>query len=416
MNKLKENFEKFLPINRKEKFYTATVLPQIICYENFKYFHLFTKLIDNFNFNLNLMPDIHKNNIQFLTEYSLKESLFTKVSQNKFINPPKTKETPDLLILITEPQLILIVAEAKMYSSSNAYELANQMKQQKKVIDSIKNTFHISTHNIFHFGLVPSKMINKQNFKYPIIYWEEILEAYKNILNDNYFYNVLKLAIENYDTLSSKSSFSSSGQNMETRLNGEEIVNLVKKGENFLVGRAGGLRGKNLIKDKNSGEWSTYSYEVNFSNINPPNVNWFTAKEFVSFLGEKITTSKQVNLERFSFNNNKSDKGIWHFSHLGLDYFLEISTRLGYGATLDVPIELVYIGATGVPYIEKRNGRNVNPNWAVIMKDGRELRAKNYGGNKLTEPGLWDPSNCNIFLWEEIRSYFREITKVKNTE
>lgn len=68
MNRLAQNFHKYLPLNRKEKFYTATVLPQIICSDNFRNFRLFLDLIPNMQPKLVVLPDATANNILFLTE------------------------------------------------------------------------------------------------------------------------------------------------------------------------------------------------------------------------------------------------------------------------------------------------------------------------------------------------------------
>ena len=37
-----------LPLNRKERFYTGTVFPMIVCRDNFKYFDVFTSLIPGY--------------------------------------------------------------------------------------------------------------------------------------------------------------------------------------------------------------------------------------------------------------------------------------------------------------------------------------------------------------------------------
>jgi len=37
-------FDMRLPLNRKEVYFTATVLPAIICADGFEHFHLFLKL------------------------------------------------------------------------------------------------------------------------------------------------------------------------------------------------------------------------------------------------------------------------------------------------------------------------------------------------------------------------------------
>ncbi len=43
-----------------------------------------------------------------MTEYSLKESRVEKYFIDKFPDEPESKETPDVVILITEPEIKLI--------------------------------------------------------------------------------------------------------------------------------------------------------------------------------------------------------------------------------------------------------------------------------------------------------------------
>jgi|GEM_PF-6457331 len=97
----------------------------------------------------------------------------------------------------------------------------------------------------------------------------------------------------------------------------------------------------------------------------------------------------------------------WHFSHLGKGYFLEVSRLLGFGRTLEAPIQIIYIGKSGVAYIEKNRGRMVNPNWAVILENGEKLRYQR-NRNEGVLPGLWNTSNCHFFLWNDIREYFTD--------
>lgn len=94
----------------------------------------------------------------------------------------------------------------------------------------------------------------------------------------------------------------------------------------------------------------------------------------------------------------------WHFSHLEHDYFLRIAQNLRAMNIRKAEIEDVYIGCTGVAYVEKRNGRKVNPNWCIRMRDGKEFKYGVPTRNSL-EPGLWDLSKCIHYKWSEIVDY-----------
>ena len=291
MENLEKNFNEYLPLNRKERFYTGTILPSIICFQNFEYIHLFFRLIEKFPQNIKIQPDSIQNNIQFLTEYSLKES--ANFIQKNFDNLPSTKDTPDLVILITKPELYLIVIEAKMFSSATIDEFNNQIKAQKKIIDCIRTNLKIKEHNIFHIGLVPQKYFpNSIHKNCQMLYWEDIIDSYQSILSKNYFLETLKLALNNYSLLKSNNDGSSYGKNMESRLTGFEIIKRSKSGEAFFVGRNKGINGPELKNDKDSGRWESYKYEVNFTAKTPPNRNWFSSGEFVKFINTETIHSK----------------------------------------------------------------------------------------------------------------------------
>lgn len=71
-NKLKEVLAVELPINRKEKFYTATILPSLLFHNGLSNLFTFLKQIQGFPKDINE----HNTNDQFLfyTEYNLQQS------------------------------------------------------------------------------------------------------------------------------------------------------------------------------------------------------------------------------------------------------------------------------------------------------------------------------------------------------
>ena len=297
-----------------------------------------------------------------------------------------------------------------MYSRITPGELNIQMTNQTWVIDAIKKAVSINNENCFHVGIVPEKLIPiKDSSHYPLIYWEEIIAAYNDLLVDNYFLNVLQIAIDKFDQLqsSSKNGALSFGKNMELKIMGEKIIELQEAGERFWVGRSGGLLGDKIKVDISSGGWKTFEYEVNFSSKHAPNRNWFRsdlfAKQVLRYAAKSDTIFKKVDSLLSNEEGDLIDQ--WHFSHLGRDYFLDIAFKVGFGRTLDVPIYLVYVGKTGVAYAEKKKGRNVNPNWSVVTKDGKNLRCGNKTGY-IVESGLWNRKRCVVLNWEEIREFF----------
>ncbi|MBK8661780.1 MAG: hypothetical protein IPN18_08220 [Ignavibacteriales bacterium] len=106
-------------------------------FRQFQEFPTVLDLIPNMIPKLVVLPDATANNILFLTEYSLKESLVEEHHKTVFSGQYETKDTPDLVILITEPKPLLIVIEAKMFSSATSSDINQQLSKQKWVIDEL---------------------------------------------------------------------------------------------------------------------------------------------------------------------------------------------------------------------------------------------------------------------------------------
>ncbi len=276
----------WLPLNRKERYYTATVLPAIICSDNFKHFGLFLKL-------LNLEAELPEGtgeglNIQFFTEYSLKESIFDPEAKARFPEPPLTNEMPDIMILINGSAPLLIAIEAKMYDAVSESDLLAQMDRQfSAILRPLKEKWPAL--KVVHAALVPQTM--KQNFVElpgrPIITWEEVHEAYKDVGNAHYFVEVLWTAISQYEVLKSPPGFLGFGAHAHGRMSGQEILDRFQKGtcEFQTMGRLAGLRGQKFLHDIAQGHWREQKYEVNESG-DPETIgwNWFRIEDFVKLV------------------------------------------------------------------------------------------------------------------------------------
>lgn len=103
---------------------------------------------------------------------------------------------------------------------------------------------------------------------------------------------------------------------------------------------------------------------------------------------------------------NQKQNDPWHFSHLGERYFLRISNLVESLPNRNTKIEELYIGCTGVEYAEIHNGRQINPNWCVKMKNGDQFKYGTPTGNIL-EVGLWNLSRCTHFKWAEIVDFYK---------
>lgn len=85
MATLVELLDRPLPLNRKERFYTGTVLPAIMCADNFAHLGRVSELLPTGPLEVRADPD--DCTVVFFTEYSLTESLVGQ-SAKRFGDPP----------------------------------------------------------------------------------------------------------------------------------------------------------------------------------------------------------------------------------------------------------------------------------------------------------------------------------------
>lgn len=275
-----------LPLNRKEAYFTATVLPAIICADNFKYFDRFLDLLGVGDTPTDVCAD--NANIQFFTEYSLAEAIYDDVSKDRLPRAPRSKERPDVLIFIEAPEPVLIVVEAKLYSNFQAFDLNKQMKDQNEHIVAYLQTRWPGLRTV-HAALLPRKMKEGLGNSGPrlIVTWEEILDKYKDVESARYFHEILDIALRNYEILKADTTPS----NGDDELAGEEIWRNSQNGtlKFQTMGRQGGLHGDALQDDIATGGWKEQHYFVRAS-PDPHNANWFHISEFVDLVSRKSTT------------------------------------------------------------------------------------------------------------------------------
>src|SRR6266511_3351664 len=115
-----------LPLNRKERFYTGTVFPAIVCAEGFAYFGRLANVIPGCPaFQVDARP--RSANVQVFTEYGLWESIFGEAARKRFTVPPTARDTPDILVYLAVDPPVLIALEAKMYDRPTREALQEQM-------------------------------------------------------------------------------------------------------------------------------------------------------------------------------------------------------------------------------------------------------------------------------------------------
>src|SRR4051794_6988663 len=103
---LAELFATALPINRKERYYTGTVLPALLCADSMR--HL-SRLIDHLGLpELDIRVSPSDCTLEFFTEYSPVESAVGPAKGDFAGLAHLPKDTPDVVIFVSQPTPTLI--------------------------------------------------------------------------------------------------------------------------------------------------------------------------------------------------------------------------------------------------------------------------------------------------------------------
>ena len=271
-----------LPLNRKEAFFTATVLPAILCADSFKHFDRFLNLLDVRDIPID--SGVEQANIQFFTEYCLAESIYGDVP--KFPDAPRERVRPDMMIFIEGPEPLLIAIEAKLYASTQASDLNMEMENQEKHVLSYLRKRWPGLRTV-HAALLPEAMKREIGnlVARRIVTWEGILDKYKDVESARYFHEILRIALCDYETLRANPS----PPNGDGELTGAEILRRHQNGdlEFQAMGRQGGIDGRPLKDDVAKNRWQKHRYYVRRPSAVLHTTNWFLVSEFVALVSRK---------------------------------------------------------------------------------------------------------------------------------
>jgi hypothetical protein len=266
-----------LPFNRKERYFTGTVLPMLVCVDNFAHFGRLTELVGLGRIDVDARPS--SANVQFFTEYSFVESVVGE-AKARFPGAPTRKDTPDVLIYVAGPRRALIAIEAKMYDRPTTAELNEQLGAQAALVRYIAGRLDVEAAGIAHVALLPAALASELGkLVVATVTWERLLETYADVAPP-YFLEVLRVALARYNQLVSPRP--TWGANAETKRTGAEIYERYQTGALTTpwMGRQSGLNGAELAKDIASGTWRSQLYECSSKPVQ--NKNWFTVAEFVA--------------------------------------------------------------------------------------------------------------------------------------
>ncbi len=267
-----------LPFNRKERYYTGTVLPGIVAGCELGHLHLFLELC-GLDPSVTRDPANDDSEVQFFTEYGFAESV---THDDEWDDYAGGRDTPD--VVIAGPNW-LVAVEAKMYANQGAASLEVQTQRQQELVDLWAATLGIVEDNAKLVYLLPGDYAaTLTGLTRPVVTWEQVIDAYEDV-GSRYWLDVLRQAIDRYPQLVATGH--GGGTNSDAMLTGEEIVSGIAEGtlEYSWIGRRGGRSGAAFQADCSSGGWRTHRYEVRESPPEESNPNWWPIADFPGDVG-----------------------------------------------------------------------------------------------------------------------------------
>lgn len=269
-------FGKGLPINRKERYYTGTVLPMIVASDGFKHFGKFLALC-GVQENVAVQANPDAGNVQFFTEYGFEESLKDEADKLRF-GKTGGRHAPDLVVYVEGERSLLLCVEAKVFSRPSKADLQVQLREQKELLQVMQQGIQTAP-SICQVALLPRGLNMPGPIdEVPVLTWESVADAFREVASP-YWIRVLDLALHDYDRLASPSS--GARANSDEFIAGEGILDLHLKERPYTwMGRRGGLEGSELREDVETGKWKTQRYEVRREPL-IGNPNWFPIADFI---------------------------------------------------------------------------------------------------------------------------------------
>jgi hypothetical protein len=194
------------------------------------------------------------------------------------------KDTPDVVILITEPEPVVIALEAKMFDRPSRPELTKQLAAQKMQLgmlcEHLARALKVNEVQLHHWAVLPQPLSEAMpDLGTPVITWEQLRDAYGDV-NQHYFHGVLSTGLANYDELVSKWAGYQQGE-----LAGAKLVERALAGDETWpwMGALGGLGGKRVGEIVAGGIWATTIFQCRHDPL-PDKANWFTVTAFIERL------------------------------------------------------------------------------------------------------------------------------------
>lgn len=267
-----------LPFNRKERYFTGTVLPMIVCSDGFAHFD---RLLDMCGVASRVKPGyLGEQELQFFTEYSLIESVFTQQDRLRFGVLPDTKDTPDVMVLGPD---WLVAVEAKMYTRPRRDKFQDQIRKQRAIIDAVIAARAASGRPLLevrHVALIPEgqRAALAVDGIDAVLTWEALADRFRAVA-PRYWMGQLDYAIKH--DLTAKAGYSD-GFRTGRQIRDGELVDKASGASFTFMGVAGGPNGPRLAQEILDGSWIDRAYQVRFAPLDNP--NWFPIEDFVAMV------------------------------------------------------------------------------------------------------------------------------------
>lgn len=280
-----------LPLNRKERFYTGTVLPAIVTVDDFSSLDRLGALMGAPG--LIVRTQAEDCTVLFFTEYGISESAIG-TAKSRFEGLPTGRDTPDIVILVTEPSPVLLAIEAKLYDRPGGTALRAQLNAQASLLEPLRERLAVwlgvSEVGLKHVALLPEAQKRAMNIEpHEVITWQEVRAAFADVA-PSYWLAILDEALNRYDDLVGKAVRYDAASLM-----GEDIVSGFFAGTlpfNAMGRGKRGLRGAYLEADVADQTWPTTLYQVAVE-VPAGNPNWFLIEDFV----ERLRSSGQLSVD-----------------------------------------------------------------------------------------------------------------------
>ena len=269
-----------LPLNRKERYFTGTVLPMIVAAEGFQHLGRFLRLCGLRIDENDLRPADGYLPLQFFTEYGFGESVYTDADRT-YWHEVIDADTPDVVVAGSD---WLLAVEAKVFHDPTANDLTAQMERQAKLVRLWREKLALPADRVRHVLLLPERLAQRVGtLSFDVVTWEDVVDTYDRI-GPQYWVSLLKTSLNRHAELESRPVLF--GKNADKKLPGATIVKLFADGAADFdwIGRKGGLVGGPFQNDLATGKWRTTTYEVTGGGT-APNRNGFALADFVEATG-----------------------------------------------------------------------------------------------------------------------------------